>query len=141
MTNSALVNDAVVVSFTAEEALDSPGYVLGVGTSAGYVKKVAAGASRTDIVGIALTDTKDLSGTAQSGVKVGVIVQRGTIVYLKLASDNQAFSYGAPLCVDSATAGTVDYRDGTNETGDVIAIALEAKGVNDGGLVKALWIG
>lgn len=140
MTNSALVNDAVVVSFTTEDALDSPGYVMGAGSSAGSVKKVAAGAAKENVIGVALTDTKDLSGTAQSDVKVGVVVRRGVVVYLKLAPDNQAVSVGAPLCVDSSTAGTVDYRDGTNETGDVIAIALEAKSADDGGLIKALLI-
>lgn len=140
MSVGSLVNDADVVPFVTEDALDAYGYVMAAGSAAGKVKKAPAGASKNSIIGVAFTDTKDMDGNAKSNVPVGVVVKRGVIVLLKLAPDNQAVSYGAPLCVDSATAGTVDYRDGTNETGDVIAIALEDKPANDGGHVKALLL-
>jgi len=133
----SLVNDAVIVPFVTEDALDDAGYVMTVGTTAGTVKKAA---STDTVVGIALTHTKDVNGTAQANVPVGVIIRKGIVVKLKLAPDNQAVSYGAPLCVDSVTAGTVDYRDGTVETGNVIALALEAKAANDGGLIEALLL-
>jgi len=137
MAVGCVINDANIVPFITEDALDSAGYVLTAGSAEGKVKKAAAGDT---VVGVAFKDTKDIDGTAQANVEVGVFIKRGAIVYLKLAPDNQEVSYGAPLCIDSATAGTVDYRDGTNETGDVIAIALEAKAANDGGLIKALLL-
>ena len=140
MSVGCVINDANVVPFVTEDALDSPGYVLAAGTAEGKVKKAPAGASKDTIIGVAFMDTKDMDGNAQANVTVGVFIKRGAVVYLKLAPDNQEVSYGAPLCVDSVTDGTVDYRDGTNETGDVIAIALEAKPANDGGLIKALLL-
>jgi len=140
MAVGCVINDANVVPFVTEDALDSPGYVMAAGSAEGKVKKAPAGSSKESIIGVAYMDTKDMEGNAQSNVAVGVFVKRGAVVYLKLAPDNQAVSYGAPLCVDSTTDGTVDYRDGTNETGDVIAIALEDKDANDGGLVKALLL-
>ena len=140
MAVGCVINDANVVPFVTQDALDSPGYVLAAGTADGTVRKAPAGSGKDAIVGVAFQDTKDIDGTAQANVPVGVFIKRGAIVYLKLAPDNQAVSYGAPLCVDSVTAGTVDYRDGVNETGEVIAIALEAKAANDGGLIKALLL-
>ena len=137
MTVGCVINDANVVPFVTEDALDSAGYVLAPGSAEGKVKKAAAG---DPVIGVAFMDTKDMDGNAKANVPVGVFIKRGAVVYLKLAPDNQAIEYGAPLCVDSATAGTVDFRDGTNETGDVIAIALEAKDANDGGLIKALLL-
>jgi len=141
MSNSALINDASVISLETEVALDSPGYVLTLGSTAGTVTKVPADSGRDKVVGVALTDSKDIDGTAQSDVKVGVIVQRGTVVYLKLDDNNLEISVNDPLCVDASVDGVVDKRDGATNTADAIAIALEAKSANAGGLIKALFIG
>lgn len=133
----SLVNDEFP-SFKCQDALDDSGYVLTFDTVNGGVKKAASG----DVVlGIAATGTLDMFGNAVAGEEVAVIpAGRALIVDLQLAPDNQAVSYGAPLCIDSVTAGTVDFADGVNETGATIAYALEDKAANSGGKIKALLL-
>ena len=132
-----LVNDKYP-SFVCSDALDDNGYVLTLDTTNNGVKKAA---STDTVFGVAITATKDMYGNAVSNKEVAVIpAGRAVVAELKVASANQAISFGAPLCVDSTEAGTVDYRDGTNETGTVIAYALETKSANAGGKVKALLL-
>ena len=132
-----LVNDKFRLAFETEDALDDTGYLLTFGSSAG---KVALASSGDVLVGINLVDTvSPFTGSAEANKMVAVLpLVDGMVVELKVADANQAISYGAPLCIDSAEAGKVDYRDGTNETGAVIAYALEAVDANSGGTVKAI---
>jgi len=137
----SLVNDGLVQTFITEDALDSAGYVLTFGATAGKVKKC----DEDDVVvGFAFTSTKDpISGTATANVPVGVIMKRsGIVVNLLLEDDNQAISYGDPLCPtsDANEKGKVDLKDGANETGTLVAYALESKNADSGGTIKALIV-
>ena len=135
----SLVHDKDVITFVCDDALDDEGYVLTFGSEEGHVRKAGYGELA---LGVALKDTKDvITGVVQSGVPVGVIKFRsGLVVKLKLESDNQAIAYGDPLAVtsDVTEKGCVDKRDGTNETGPIIAYALEAVTSNAGGTIEAI---
>jgi len=132
-----LVNEGYL-SFTCADALDDSGYALTLDAANEGVKKAASGDL---LLGVAATGTLDMFGNAESGKEVTVIpAGRMLVVEVQLAPDNQAISWGDPLCVDSATAGTFDLRDGANETGDIVAYALESAAADSGGKIKALLL-
>jgi len=132
-----LVNDGFPV-FVCADALDDSGYALTLDTANEGVKKAGSG---DVLLGVAATGTTDMFGNAESNKEVAVIpVGRSLIVEVQLAPDNQAISWGDPLCVDSGTDGTFDLRDGTNETGDIVAYALEDAAASSGGKIKALLL-
>jgi len=137
----SLVFDRVIKAFTCDDALVSGGFCLTFSTTAGNVKKAGL---NDKVVGIALKHTRSpITGNAVSGKKVGVVLYReGIICNLQLESDNQAISYGDPLAVtsDATEKGCVDKRDGTAETGEIIAYALEAVASNTGGVIKAILL-
>jgi len=121
--------------FQCTDALDDDGYVLKL-NSDGTVSKASAS---DEVFGVNATGVVDYWGNAISPpVEVAVIpTGRGLFVYLQLDPNNLEITIGDKLCVDANTAGVVDKRDGTENTADPIAIALEARAANSGGKILA----
>lgn len=135
MKAGALVNDATIVTFVTEDALDDAGYIVTFGSNPGTVKK----ANPNDLpVGVALTDSKDMDGNPQKDVKVGVIIGSGIIVKAKLSPTNTAIQYGDPLMAVEDPIGTVDKFDDSISGAKVCGYALESKGASSGGYVLML---
>jgi len=136
-----LANDCFVRSFVTDDALDDAGYVMQVLMNGGAGKIQKAVPTGTEI-GVAYASTIDpISGDAEDGVAVPVLLARpGLVVYLQLVSDNQAIVIHDPLCItsDSGQAGEVDLHDGGTEDNTTIALALEAKDENAGGVILAV---
>lgn len=132
-TTGGLVNDALVVPFTAHDAITDAGYVLKLNTD-GEVALCGAGERP---IGISFKSTyNETSGVAEDHVKVGVITLRpGTIVNVKLLATNAAIDEGDLL--ETAAGGTVDLKSGA---GYVVGVALEARGLNAGGTAATSFI-
>ena len=136
---SAIVYDPVAYPvFKCTDALDAGGYVLKL-NSDGTVSKASAS---DEAFGINVAGVTDWQGNAITPpIEVAVLpVGRGQIVMLQLDPSNLEIAIGDPLCIDANTAGVVDKRDGTENTADRIAIALEAKSAGSGGMIKALLL-
>lgn len=132
-SSGGLVNDALVVPFTAHSAIEDAGYVLKLNTD-GEVDLCGAGEMP---MGISFKSTyNEATGVAQDHVKVGVITLRpGTIVNVKLLATNAAIDEGDLL--ETAAGGTVDRKSGA---GYVVCIALEARAQNAGGTAATAFI-
>ena len=131
-------NDAMLQSFTMEDAISYAGYLLTYGSAAGKVDKATAAADDV-IMGIAFATTKDaITEVAGTDVLIGVIpLVPGLEVYLKLMTGNQAIAYGNPLALSASVDGEVDYRDGSTCTNVIMAYALEAASASAAGHIKA----
>lgn len=87
-----------------------------------------AGTSDTKVLGFALDD-------ALAGALVAVITLRGSVVLAKLDPTNSAIVPGDTLSVDSTQGGVVD-----KATSGGVALALEAKAANVGGLIRCMIV-
>lgn len=132
-SDGGLVNDALVVAFTAHEAIVDAGYVLAV-NSDGEMALCGAGAQPH---GISFKSTyNEASGSAEADVKVGVIMLRpGTIVNVKLLATNVAIDEGDLL--ETAAGGTVDKKSGA---GYIVGVAIQARAENAGGTAATSFI-
>lgn len=132
-STGGLVNDALVIPFTAHEAIPDAGYVLAVNAD-GEMALCGAGGQPA---GISFKSTyNEASGSAEADVKVGVIMLRpGTIVNVKLLATNAVIDEGDQL--ETAAGGTVDLKSGA---GFIVGIALEARGLNAGGTAATAFI-
>lgn len=123
--------------FKSTDALEAGGYILKL-NSDGTVSKATA---TDEVFGINVAGVVDYLGNPVPTPEVAILLAgRATIVYLQLDPANLAISIRDPLCVDATTAGVVDLKDDVENTGARIAIALEAKAANSGGVIKALLL-
>jgi len=132
-STGGLVNDALVVAFTAHEAILDAGYVLALNTD-GEVALCGAGAKP---MGVSFKSTyNEASGSAEADVKVGVIMLRpGVIVNVRLLATNAGIDEGDLL--ETTAGGTVDLKSGA---GYVVGMALEARAGNAGGTAATAYI-
>lgn len=132
-SSGGLANDALVIPFTAHEAIVDAGYVLTV-NSDGEMALCGAGEQP---MGISFKSTyNEASGSAEANVKVGVIMMRpGTIVNVRLLATNAAIDEGNLL--ETTAGGTVDLKSGA---GFVVGVALEARAQNAGGTAATYFI-
>ena len=131
-------NDAMMQSFTMEDAISYAGYLLTYSSAEGKVD-LATAASDDVVMGIAFASTKDpITEVAGTDVLIGVIaLVPGLEVYLKLMTGNQAIVYGDPLALSETVNGEVDKKDGGTCDNVLRAYALEAKDAAAAGHIKA----
>ena len=133
-----LSNDAMLQSFTMEDAISYAGYLLTYGSAVGKVD-LATAASDDVVMGLAFASTKDsITEVAGTDVLIGVIpLVPGLEVYMKLMAGNQAIAYGDPLALSASVNGEVDKKDGVTCTNVLRAYALEAKDASAAGHIKS----
>ena len=119
------------VSYTLVTAVTKAGTLVSKNTTLGQMDVTGAG-QKAD--GYTMGTTYDAFGVAQAGVKGAVLpLIEGNVIQVPLLATNVDIAVGDEL--ETTAAGTVDKKDGA---GEIVGIALEAIGANDGTFVRML---
>lgn len=119
------------VSYTLKTAVTKAGTLVSKTNVLGEMDVTGAGAKPD---GYTMGTTYDAFGVAQAAVKGAVLpLIEGNVIEVPLLATNAEIAVGDEL--ETTAAGTVDKKDGA---GEVVGIALEAVGANDGTFVRML---